>query len=107
MRRRLGLTRGDRLRCRFQLNRLRLSGGPARRLGYGSLSAQAPAHQQSLVVLQRAGMCFLLRDAEFRKHFDDGVRLYFQLPGQLVDANFTHTLRLRRELQCGRVLRIF
>jgi hypothetical protein len=56
--------------------------------------AQAAPHQQSLVIFQRAGMRLFLGDAEFRKHFDNRVGLDFQLPGQLVDSNFTHTMRL-------------
>lgn len=69
------------------------SGGIARsRLDRG-LSTQAAPHQQSLIVFQRAGMRLLLRDAQFRKHFDNRVGLDFQLPGQLVDTNFAHTVR--------------
>jgi hypothetical protein len=58
------------------------------------LPSQTPPHQQSLIVFQRTGVGLLLRDAQLGKHVDYRVGLHFQLPGQLVDANFTHTLRL-------------
>ncbi len=78
----------------FVIVRLRLGGTAASGFLNGGLATEAATHQQSLVVFQRAGVGLLLGDAQFREYFDDGVGFYFQLPGQLVDANFTHTLRL-------------
>jgi hypothetical protein len=80
--------------CKFLLIRLRLGRTPASGFLHRGFPSQAPPHQQSLIVFQRAGVGFLLRDAQLRKYLNDCVGLDFQLPGQLVDANFTHTLRL-------------
>lgn len=57
-------------------------------------ASQAAPHQKRLIVLKRAGMRLFLKDAELWKHLNDGVGLDFQFPGQLVDADFTHRLRL-------------
>jgi hypothetical protein len=47
--------------------------------------------QQCLVVFEGARMSLLVGDAERREEVDDHARLYFQLSGQLIDANFAHT----------------
>jgi len=44
------------------------------------------------IVVNRAGVRFLLRYAEFRQHFEDLVRWNFELPGQLVYADFLHRI---------------
>jgi hypothetical protein len=62
------------------------------RLG-GSAGEHAP-NQESLVVLERTRVGFLVGDADGRQEVDDHARLYFQLACQLIDANFAHTLRL-------------
>ena len=108
------LNRGNRSGRRLRRgNRLRLASVPnlgrrffvflglwsrptARGFFHRGFAPQVPAHQQSLVVFERTGVSLLLGDAQFRKQVDDGVGLYFQLPGKLVDANFTHTMRLWR-----------
>lgn len=35
-------------------------------------------------------MGFLLGDANFRQHIEDGLAFNFQLPGEIVDSNFAH-----------------
>ena len=67
---------------------------PAGGFFHRSVALHVAAHQQSLVVFKRTGVSLLLGDAQFRKQVDDEVGLDFQLPGKLVDANFTHTMRL-------------
>jgi hypothetical protein len=49
----------------------------------------APDLQRHIVV-ERARMCLLLGDAQFRQHVQDDARLHFEFPRQLVNANFTH-----------------
>jgi hypothetical protein len=41
-------------------------------------------------LIDGTGMSFFLGDAELGQHVDDLVRGDLQLPGQLIDANFTH-----------------
>jgi hypothetical protein len=41
-------------------------------------------------LINRAGVRFLLGNAELGQHVDDGVRGDLKLPCQLVDSNFTH-----------------
>jgi hypothetical protein len=52
------------------------------------------ANDQRLIVFEGTRMGLLIGDAEDGEEVDDHARLYFQLTGQLIDANFTHTLRL-------------
>ena len=82
---RLGLCDGDR------------GGAGGRLLGGGWLSGAlyALAHQLGDIVVQGAGVSFLLGDAELRQHFEDGMRGDLELPGQLVDANFAHKRQQR------------
>jgi len=42
------------------------------------------------VLFERAGMGFLLGDADFGQHIENGFALDFQLPGQIVNSNLTH-----------------
>jgi hypothetical protein len=51
---------------------------------------QTAAKLQRNFVVQRAGVCLLVRDSELRQQLEEDVRLYFELASQLVDANFTH-----------------
>jgi hypothetical protein len=45
---------------------------------------------QRYVVVERTGMRLLIGDAQFWKQIQNDVRLDFELPSQLVDANLTH-----------------
>jgi hypothetical protein len=49
------------------------------------------ANQERLVVLERTRMGLLVGDAEIGQEVDDHAWLYFQLAGQLINANFAHT----------------
>jgi hypothetical protein len=75
----------------FKTPRLRTGCG---RLGgrvAGLTSGEMAADQQRLVVLERTRVGLLVGDAEIGEEVDDHARLYFQLPSQLIDANFAHT----------------
>jgi hypothetical protein len=63
-------------------------GFPARRIASPALQA-FPDNQRDRFV-NGAGMGFLLRDTELGQHVDNGVRWDFELPCQLVDADFRH-----------------
>jgi hypothetical protein len=41
-------------------------------------------------LINRAGMSLLLGDAELGQHVNDGMRGNLELPGELIDSNFTH-----------------
>ena len=63
-------------------------------LGYRDASVgagQMPPDRQRGVIIKRTGMGLLLMKAELRKKLQDHIGLYFQLPRQLIDANFAHT----------------
>jgi hypothetical protein len=62
------------------------------RLCRGCLPAalNAPADQFRDGLINGAGVGLLLGDAESRQHIDNLVRRDLELPGQLVDADFTH-----------------
>jgi hypothetical protein len=49
------------------------------------------------VVVQRAGMGFLLGHSQLREQVENSLRLYLKLPRQLVDAGFSHILSYRTE----------
>ncbi len=51
---------------------------------------ETAAELQRNFVVQRAGVCLLVRDSELRQQLQEDVRLYFELASQLIDANFTH-----------------
>jgi len=53
-------------------------------------TGQALAELQRDVVVQRAGMCLLIGDAQFGQHVDNDIRLYFQFARQLVNSNLAH-----------------
>jgi hypothetical protein len=68
-------------------------------IAVGALSSAAghtAAHFERDVIVQRAGVRFLFRYPELGKHVDDDTRLHLQLAGQLIDANFAHTVTPRR-----------
>jgi hypothetical protein len=58
--------------------------------------AETPAKLQRNFVVQRAGVCLLVRDSELRQQLEEDIRLYFELASQLIDANFTHRGRPSR-----------
>jgi hypothetical protein len=69
-------------------NRHGTLGFPARRVASSTL--QAFPDNQCDGFVNGAGMGFLLGDTELGQHVDNGVRWNFQLPCQLVDADFRH-----------------
>jgi hypothetical protein len=42
------------------------------------------------IFIDGAGMRLFFGDAEFGQHVDDGMRRDLELPGELVDSDFTH-----------------
>jgi len=56
--------------------------------------AEMSPHLFRLVILERAGMGFLLGDTYLRQHIENGLALDFKFPGQVVDPNLTHQLLL-------------
>ena len=58
--------------------------------GTGAIDSKVRPNEIRDVVIERAGMRFLLGYAERGQQFDDLVGGNLQLPGQLVDADFTH-----------------
>jgi hypothetical protein len=69
-------------------NRHGTVGFPARLVASPALQAFLDNQRDGFV--NGAGMGFLLRDTERGQHVDNGVRWNFQLPCQLVYANFRH-----------------
>jgi len=53
-------------------------------------TAEVGANFFRLVVFERAGMGFLLGDADFGQHIENRFALDFQFPGQIVNSNLTH-----------------
>jgi len=54
------------------------------------VEAVEPPQLDRYVFVDRAGMRFLFRDAQFGEPIQNLVGLNFQLPRQLVDANLLH-----------------
>jgi hypothetical protein len=54
------------------------------------LKAEALAHQMRDVLVDRARVRLLLRDAKLRQEVDNHLRFDLQLPGQLIDSNILH-----------------
>jgi hypothetical protein len=54
--------------------------------------AEVAAHFQCDVVVDRAGVGFLFSNTQLRQEVEDAVRLHLELPGQLVNSDFRHTL---------------
>lgn len=65
------------------------SSWPARGVSLAG-SAEVDPHFFRFVVFERAGMSFLLGDADFGEYIENGFALDFQFPGQIVDSNLTH-----------------
>jgi hypothetical protein len=51
------------------------------------------AHFDSGRFVDRAGVGFLLGNADFGEHFDNGLGLDLQFAGQIVNANLIEVLR--------------
>jgi hypothetical protein len=62
-----------------------------RRLLFGAHSRHAPAEIQHHIVVERTGVRLFVGDTKFRQQIQNDARLNLEFPGQLVDANFTHT----------------
>lgn len=60
-------------------------------LGTESLT-HAKADLERHVIVERAGMGLLVGDAQFRQNVENDAGLDLKLAGQLVDADFTHTV---------------
>jgi len=54
------------------------------------------------VIVQRAGMGFLLGHAQFGEQVENPLRLYLKLPRQFVDAGFSHILSDKTEAHSTR-----
>lgn len=65
-------------------------GGLRCRLPFRGGRLEVRAYFFRFVVLERAGMSFLFRDAHNRQHVEYGFALNFQFPCQIVDSNLTH-----------------
>jgi hypothetical protein len=105
--RRFGLHRGFRRRLRvhrllrwstFFCARNFACGGRGISVGF---AGHASADLQSHVVVERAGMRFFVANAQLRQRLKNYVRLYFELAGQLINANFTHTINVPPPQKCG------
>jgi len=53
-------------------------------------STEMDADLLSLVLLERAGVRFLLGNADFLQNIEDRLTLDFQFSGQVVNSNLTH-----------------
>jgi len=69
-----------------------------RRLGIGFARGRESAAAQDMAadrqrdfIIERAGVCLLVLDTEFRQKIENHRRLHFELARQLIDANLTHT----------------
>jgi hypothetical protein len=69
-----------------------------------AVSAGQPAAKfEHNMVIERTRVRFLVRDAEFGQQIQDDVGLDLQLAGQLVDADFTHTVAPSRSFSASSV----
>ncbi len=59
-------------------------------LTFRRVEPKLAADLKRYVVIDRAGVRLLIIDAQIREQLQNFVRLYFELPCQLVDSNFTH-----------------
>jgi hypothetical protein len=59
----------------------------ARSLLVGVGKPEVPLDGDRHILINRAGMRFLLLDTEFRQQFEDFVRLYLELTRQLIDSD--------------------
>jgi hypothetical protein len=56
----------------------------------GHIVTVVPPELDGDIFVNRAGVGFLLSDAQFREKLQNFMSLYFQLPSQLVNANLSH-----------------
>jgi hypothetical protein len=49
-----------------------------------------PPHLLRLMLFERTGVCLLLGHSDEHKRVENGLALYFQLSGEIVDSNLTH-----------------
>jgi hypothetical protein len=64
--------------------------GRLRRRVHLARAAEVSPNFYRFVLFERAGMGFLLGDADFGQHIENRFALDFQLPGQIVNSNLTH-----------------
>jgi len=55
--------------------------GSGRGGGVRDIEPKMTADHVGHVIVQRAGVCFLIVDSEFRKHLEDFARLHLEFPG--------------------------
>ena len=63
---------------------------PSRATGGPSATCQVAAHLFCLVFFDRRRVGLLFGDTDGRERVENGPALYFQLPCQIIDSNFTH-----------------
>jgi hypothetical protein len=104
-----GLDPSGRLRARGLRGRGVRRFGLLRLLGFTlpvrravSIGQAAPQLERDIVI-ERTRMRFLVRHAEFGQQIQDDVGLDLQLAGQLVDADFTHTVAPSRSFSASLV----
>jgi|HubBroStandDraft_2_1064218.scaffolds.fasta_scaffold41404_2 hypothetical protein len=66
-------------------------------------AGQTPAKFENHVVIERARMRFLVRNAELGQQVQNDIGLDLQLASQLVDADFTHTVAPLRSFSASSV----
>jgi len=84
--------RGRLMFDRWSLRRSLRSGWPGSISSGAVLLGHTAAHFQRDIVVDRARMRFLVWYAEIAQQIDDYIRLDLKLAGQLIDADFTHTV---------------
>jgi hypothetical protein len=64
------------------------------RARFGGLGGKTEVHAEFVrhILIDRAGMGLLLTDPKLGERFQNQVRLDLQLPSQLINSNFLHTL---------------
>jgi hypothetical protein len=72
-------------------------------MGRAIPAGQTPAKFEHDMVIERTRMRFLVRNAELGQQVQDDVGLDLQLAGQLVDADFTHTVAPLRSFSASLV----
>lgn len=87
---------------RLQLRSAGLGARNFRRGTFPRFPGHAFADLQSDVVVERAGVRFLVGNAQLRQRLENHVGLDFELAGQLIDTNFTHTITFRLSLVINR-----
>jgi hypothetical protein len=70
---------------------------------YAVTARQTPAKFEDHAIIERTRMRFLVRNAELGQQIQDDVGLDLQLTGQLVDADFAHTVAPSRSFSASLV----